>query len=347
MKKITGVIILACLIQTWGCNPAPSILPANTATPPAPTFTASATQPSAAESTLTPTTAPTLSAPVEGATISQINVRAQPSTANASLGMIDIFTRVQVTGKDASGSWYRIIHADSYGWVRAEYVQVSAGDEIPIVETGSNSASGVDALVIHKINVRKGPGVEFDSIGELNQKDVARVIGRDSSGAWLHIEFPIATDGKGWVTAQFIQVDNAGILPIVDAAQPIIPATQAAQVFSSVAQDSDSRQAPLTSVTFSPAYTRILQVNGDLTENDTEDWLQFTSVGNMIEVRVLCSGDGLNVEVWNGENRTENFSIHCGESRALQINPNNEYFLRIFQANAGNLNYILTIKSFI
>ena len=156
--------------------------------------------------------------PVEGTTTTQVNVRAGPSTASESLGMIGPFVKVQVIGKDASGSWYQIIYAESEagkGWVRAEFVQVNAPAEIPLVETTSGSGSAVSGLVIQKVNVRNGPGIEYELLGVLNSNDVVFITGKDPSGAWIQIEFANAPDGKGWVTAEFLQMGNIETVPII------------------------------------------------------------------------------------------------------------------------------------
>ena len=55
-----------------------------------------------------PAPSPTL-APVTGTTSSQLNVRGDPSTSGAPLGMIAPFAQVQIVGKDSSGTWYQII----------------------------------------------------------------------------------------------------------------------------------------------------------------------------------------------------------------------------------------------
>lgn len=106
----------------------------------------------------------------EGITTTQLNVRMEPSTASETLGMVNQFATVQVIGKDASGSWYQISYINSKGWVRAEYVQVNATVEIPVIRSVTGSGSGMSGLVIQKINVRGGPGINYEALGVLKSK---------------------------------------------------------------------------------------------------------------------------------------------------------------------------------
>ncbi len=205
---------------------------------------------------------------VEGITATQLNVRAEPSTASEALGTIDQFTAVQVIGKDASGSWLLInypVSATGKGWVRAEFVQVNITTEIAIISGMAGSGTGVSGLVTEKLNVRSGPGTDFESLGILNPKDVVFVTGKDPSGEWIQIEFSKAVDGKGWAAIKFLEVENLDSVPVIGTAEETIEASPTTEIAVQLAmQDGDSMQAPLTETVFSPTGTQILQVSGDL-----------------------------------------------------------------------------------
>jgi uncharacterized protein YraI len=291
--------------------------------------------------------------PIEGTTTTQLNVRAGTSTANESLGMIGPFVKIQVTGRDASGSWYQIIYAESAtgkGWVRAEYVQVNAPVEIPLVEAESSSGAAVSGLVIQKINVRNGPGTGYELLGVLNSKDAVFITGRDASSAWIQIEFAGAPDGKGWVTAEFLQADNIESVPligesIVETATPMPNAISALAM-----QDGDSMQAPLAVAVFSPTNSRALQMNGDVSvpNGDIEDWVQFTTAGEVVAIQVTCPGNTLRVELWNNEKPVDDFLLSCGEKSLVTVTPNSNYFLRLSEFSVAMpeyTKYILSVES--
>ena len=356
-----NVILFVAMIVCAGCGVnvsnknafkatpdfATAVLPV-TLTPPAAQITPLLT------STLSMVAEPTI-IPVEGTTTTQVNVRAQTSTASATLGLIGQFAKVQIIGRDASGSWYRIIFAESetgYGWIRAEYVQVDASAEIPLVENVTGNGSRVSGLVLQKINVRKGPGTNYESLGALNPNDVVVVTGKDPDGAWMQIEFTNAPDGKGWAASEFLQVDKPDSLPVVDSAGQIAE-TPSSAVFTptetalSAIQDGDSMQAPLAKAFFSSAGMGALQVSGDVSApgGDTEDWVQFISTGKVITIQVTCSSDTLNIELWSNSILEKDLSPACGNKQAVTITPNHNYFLRLSEAIAIEFHYTHYILS--
>jgi uncharacterized protein YraI len=286
---------------------------------------------------------------VEGMTTTQVNVRAEPSTASASLGLVGIFAKVQISGRDSSGSWFQIVHAESpagKGWVRAEYVQVNSGAEIRPVDV--STASGAGGVVIQKVNVRSGPGVDFELLGVLNSNDLVSITGRDSSGEWLLIEFAASPDGKGWVTAEFLQAANFDNLPVIGAAveETPEPPVETAPVVAAqtAAQDGDSMQSPLAAVAFSVTGSRALQVQGDVSapQGDAEDWVGFEFESGEVVIAVNCEGGGLRGELWNAGASVKSFL--CGEQVTAQAVANGDFFVRLFQSEAGYTAYTLRLE---
>jgi hypothetical protein len=65
-------------------------------------------------------------------------------------------------------------------------------------------AGGTTATMVgaRYLNVRSGPGVEFDAFTYLTNGQTVEVIGRDSSSIWLQIRLP---DGNtGWVSSRYM-----------------------------------------------------------------------------------------------------------------------------------------------
>ncbi len=274
---------------------------------------------------------------VEGTTTTQLNVRAEPSTASETLGMVNQFATVQVIGRDASGSWYQIIYSDpGKGWVRAEYVQVDAAAEIPVIGGVAGSGSGVSGLVIQKINVRNGPGLTYDPLGTLNPKDVVFISGQDTSGKWIQIDYANGVDGKGWAALEFLQVDNPEALPIIGDTEEA-SATPTTAGNSPAPQDGDSMQVPLATALFSAAGTHALQVNNSVSapDGDVEDWIQFTSFSENIMVEMKCSNNAFRMELWNNGQLLEDIALLCGQSQAIKLEMGQPYLLRLL-ANGGD-----------
>jgi uncharacterized protein YraI len=297
------------------------------------------------------------SSPVEGTTTTQVNVRAAPSTASESVGMIGPFVKIQVIGMDASGSWYQIIYSNSKtgkGWVRAEYAQVNASTEIPLVETSASPGSAVSGLVKQKINVRNGPGTKFDLLGVLNPNDIVSITGRDSSSAWIQIEFANSPDGRGWVSAEFLQMNNVENVPVIgvtadSTATPTGTTSTPNAIAKSAMMDGDSMQAPLASAVLSPTGLRALHVTGDISSpnGDIEDWIQFSTDKDVVAIQVTCLGSSMLMKLWKDGNPLDDPLLSCGNKSFIQVTPNSIYFLRLLESNAnepGYTSYILNLE---
>jgi uncharacterized protein YraI len=55
-----------------------------------------------------------------------------------------------------------------------------------------------------KVNVRSGPGVEYESLGLLDAGQPVQVTLQSDNKKWYRIVYADASDGVGWVTAQFV-----------------------------------------------------------------------------------------------------------------------------------------------
>ena len=307
---------------------------------------------------LPPTAIPT-NVPIEGTTNTQVNVRAETNTASQSYGVILAFSPVQVLGKDATSTWYRILYADSptgAGWVRADYIQINAPAEVQVTELVTGNGSGVTGLVISGINVRSGPGTDFESLGVLTPKDVVLVTGKASSGVWMEIAFSSSPNGKGWVSSEYLQVSNADALPVigVEAALTEPPASGTDQPTAPVGNsttanpDGDSKDSPIAQGIISPSGLRIIQVQGDVSapEGDTEDWVAFSTSGAKVVAEVVCDGAGIQLSLWESGNLLESVALSCGGSQAFEVTPKQNYQIQITTPPTnGYTNYLFSIEA--
>jgi uncharacterized protein YraI len=336
-----------------------------TSTPFLITLTSTATQTPASSEIETPFPAqPTaVQAPIEGMTSTQINVRANPSTASNVLGIIPANTKVEITGKDPGENWWQINYPQGVagkGWVTAQYITTTARPEVPIIGGDqTNPNNGNVAIIQQQINVRSGPGTGFNSLGTLNPQDVVSLTGKDSNGAWLQIDFSAGPEGKGWVSAAFVQAQGVENLPIITETGLIlgtgtptgIPPTPTPTLIPAW-EDHDSPGSPSASVIFESTGTQTLIYNGDLSspQGDPEDWIAFKPYGSVVFASLACKGSGsLKVEITEN-NSPLNLELVCGDqTKQVGIKAGSNYLIHLqAQPSAGNLqytNYILTIKT--
>ena len=353
-KPLSLIIALAFVLCACGANGSTVSTP--TTIPDF--FTATLPITSISEPALTPpppTPLPTIP-PIEGTTTTQVNVRAEPSTNSAALGTILPSSKVLILGKDASGTWYQLLFAEGKGWVIAAYVQVTAGVDVPVIQVGTGSESSASVLAVQRVNVRSGPGTQFETIGILSPNDVVALTGKDPSGAWLQIEFASAPEARGWINAGFVQASGVETVPILavpsppaetgtpaEASPTTIPASEIA------IEDGDSADAPSVTITFSPAGARVLQFSDEVSfpQGDLEDWVQVTPYGKLVEIQVSCAGSNeLLIELWQGEAILET-KLACEEIRILAVEKGKPYsihFLAIGDNSGSFTQYTVKIE---
>ncbi len=341
MKKysvlLLAVLCVGCSFTVDVIEPVtPTAFVVTSTLPPSPT-----SEPS--ETPLPPLPTPTID-PVEGAVSTQVNVRSEPSTAGAVLGILPPNSRVQIIGKDPGENWWQILYPpgiDGKGWVAAEFVQPAEEGIIPIV--GGEFA----AVIQQQLNVRSGPGTGFNSLGTLNANDVVTLTGKDSAGAWLQIDFASGPDGKGWVNAAFVQATGVENLPIiaegnvvVGTGTPTIAPTPSTLVALPAPNDGDSPSSPAVNVTLSATGTKSFQYSSDVSSptGDAEDWIQFTPSAGAVLIQLDCEGSGSYVaEVLVEGTRIQ--SLVCGKIILVNTLPNAAHAIRFQSAPMGDLQY--------
>lgn len=346
-SKIKFILAFATLIfgAACGSNPgAPSTptIDLVTATLPS-TFT-----PPPSETPLppSPTSTPT---PIEGTTTTQVNVRAEPSTSGAALGILTPFAKVQILAKDSGGNWFQISYAqgpDGKGWIAAQYVQVTAEAEIPILGGAAGSGSVPNGVILQQVNVRSGPGTDFNSLGTLNPNDAITLTGRDANGTWFQIEYAAGPDGKGWVTAAYMKSNETANLPIIGTAGEVvgtgtptgIPPTATPTLIPAL-EDGDSESSPAVHVTFSPSSSRSLMYTGEVSapQGDAEDWIGFTAYAGQVQMQLGCTGGTVKVELWqNGAPLSTWGELNCGGTSTVNVTAGTAYTLGVRAVNSGN-----------
>lgn len=91
---------------------------------------------------------------------------------------------------------------------------------VPATPPPPPPASVAQLTTTANLNVRSGPGANYDILGVLLLGQQAEIIGRNSDATWWQIKFAGAKQGYGWVSAQFAQTSNIGNVPIVNAPAP-------------------------------------------------------------------------------------------------------------------------------
>jgi uncharacterized protein YgiM (DUF1202 family) len=312
-----------------------------------------------------PTIAPTVE-PVAGTTTITVNVRSKPDQGASVLGQLEPGADVQIIGTDFTKSWYEITYdkgPDGIGWVAGQFIQTDATPDVPVVGAGASGTPppGIQAETSQTVNVRAGPGTDFDTIGSIDSGQKITLTGKNDTGTWLQVYVPGAPDDRGWVTAGFVTVDDTSSLPVLNDQGTPVPgggqgssteAPSPSPTLSVAAEDGDSAQAPALTVSFSPDSSRLLAYTSDVSypQGDREDWVQFAPYSPQpgqtapMLATLACTGNGtVNVELWQDGKPLQNWgNLACGSSEGpLNLSGNSTYLLHISAAEgSGGLQYV-------
>jgi uncharacterized protein YraI len=70
------------------------------------------------------------------------------------------------------------------------------------------------------LNVRTGPGTEYDRLGVLASGATVAVVGKNDDASWWYIVFPPSADERGWVAAQFVTARNTDGVSVINTPTP-------------------------------------------------------------------------------------------------------------------------------
>lgn len=122
---------------------------------------------------------------------SGLNIRQRPNTTSDSLGSYSAGTYVEILAQFTSGdyTWGRT----EKGWIRLDYVYLEGAD---VGESG-NGTVNTDGL-----NIRKGPGTGYESVGSYNEGDEVVILYQLEVG-----ETTWGCVGKGrWISLKYVDV---------------------------------------------------------------------------------------------------------------------------------------------
>ncbi len=360
-KLATLLTVLSLFVAACGTSEL------STATPIPPTASPSETL--RASATSLPPTLTFTPPPIEGTLSIQVNVRSGPGTSYDSLGLLNAGEKVQIISQDSQRKWYQIVYPSApqgYAWVIAQYVQVAAGDDIPLEATPT--PAGPTGRVLQRLNVRSGPGMTFDSLGLLEADTTVSLTGKNTTASWFQIDYSAGPEGRGWVTAQYVQTDAAGGLPVLDdygtavipnaAETPSAPAMTLTPTIGPAFTDEDSQAAPAIRVNFSAVGTHRFVYSSQVSapEGDAEDWVEFTPyAAGGTDARLLfslsCSGNGtLTVELWQGGSSLSGWgTLECGDFEKLITLSASQPYQILLTPTAGKglrlVDYVLTVQN--
>jgi serine/threonine-protein kinase len=85
--------------------------------------------------------------------------------------------------------------------------------------TSTPTPKPVAVVQAEALNVRGGPGTEYDVLGQVKQNDELEIMARTEEGDWLQVR--LADEEEGWISAQMVEVgDEATGIPVAAVIPP-------------------------------------------------------------------------------------------------------------------------------
>lgn len=132
-----------------------------------------------------------------------VYVRSGPGKSYDPLGQLNKGQRFETDGK-TSGEWVHVkVAGIGIGYMHKDYVVYDQ----PAASAGGWKAIGTATCTGQGVNVRKGPGKNYDSYGQLGKGNRFEIDGK-TSGSWTHIK--VHLNGKDrivWISSQYVKRD--------------------------------------------------------------------------------------------------------------------------------------------
>jgi uncharacterized protein YraI len=162
-----------------------------------------------------------------------VNVRSGPGTYYPVVGKVNNNQQLTVTGTDAQRQWVQFVFpgpADGMAWIYAPFTNFDrASNTLPIithlptppVTPTAEPPRAMDQIKVvyldGQVNVRAGPGTNFDIVGKVNNGDTLSATGTIDGGDWVQFQYAGGSDGVAWIYAPFTNYDRASsTLPLVE-----------------------------------------------------------------------------------------------------------------------------------
>ncbi|NIS82815.1 MAG: SH3 domain-containing protein [Anaerolineales bacterium] len=122
-----------------------------------------------------------------------------------------------------------------------------------IVATVTSTPEGPKIIVPELVNVRMGPGTEYDKIGVLIAGQEAPAVGRSAGGEWIMITYPNPLGEFAWVYARYVLLEPNQLLPIIEPPPTPTPRVTATIDPTLAAQFNFGEAPPTPLPTYTPA----------------------------------------------------------------------------------------------
>lgn len=124
-----------------------------------------------------------------------VNIRSGPGTSYESIGSVNKGDILFSKGK--SDNWYMVEYGNTTGYIIEDYVTIEHGGFYTAVDSGTLSVNGTN------VNIRSGPGTEYQSIGSVSSGTTLTITGKSDN--WYQVNY---NGRKGYIIEDYVIRNN-------------------------------------------------------------------------------------------------------------------------------------------
>lgn len=139
------------------------------------------------------------------------------------IALLEPGQQAQVEGMNEEETWWAInvpYLTSGRGWVLAERVLAENTLAVRVISNIEGSGNGIAATstgrALANVNIRSGPGMNYQKVGTLEIDQETAIVGIDPEKFWYLVEIPGISDDQGWVSVDYVVAQNAADLPVVN-----------------------------------------------------------------------------------------------------------------------------------
>lgn len=158
-----------------------------------------------------------------------VNLRTGPSVSYPVAVQMAAGQALTLIGRNYDASWVEaVLPTGTRGWMNARYaITTFPVTGLPVTFSGivdpipAQPVTATATVVANFLNLRVGPGANFDKAAQLVRGQSLQLVGRNADARWVQVNVP--NIGGGWVSARYIaanvvianlpQTSNTGITP--------------------------------------------------------------------------------------------------------------------------------------
>ncbi|MGN0463580.1 MAG: D-alanyl-D-alanine carboxypeptidase family protein [Acutalibacteraceae bacterium] len=130
-------------------------------------------------------------------TTAMVNVRKGAGTNSEIVGLLKKGSEAERIATGSNG-WSKVIYNGDICYISSKYLKVKGSDETTSAKTEGEKGTTVYATA--KVNIRKGPGTDYDIVGQLNEGDKAERLSAGDNG-WSRIKYK---NGEYYVSSKYL-----------------------------------------------------------------------------------------------------------------------------------------------